>query len=152
MTFSTKICKPILRRKHIFNNIACGVDQISLVSELSVCLSNIESSIMHNIFLWYCRQDIKLQIYGYAAYILTVSNSLLFLSLFLFHLSSSITEGFVKCAPYGSLMTFSESSKNILCNGRVFNFTKIFKSYFISLPKFKNVIVEFTAYSNNRVQ
>ena len=51
MTFSTMICKFILKRKHICKNIACGVDQISLVSEVTTCLSDIEFFITRNIFL-----------------------------------------------------------------------------------------------------
>lgn len=52
MAFSTMICKPILRMKHICKNIACGVDQISLVSEVraSTCLSDIGSLITLTIF------------------------------------------------------------------------------------------------------
>lgn len=50
MTFSTMICKPVLRRKHICNNIACGVDQMSLGSEVSTCLSDIRLLIAHTIF------------------------------------------------------------------------------------------------------
>jgi hypothetical protein len=47
---------------------------------------------------------------------------------------------------------FPSVSKNLLCNDRVFNFTKTFKNYFMSLPKFKNLIVKFTASSKNRFQ
>ena len=50
MTFGTMICKLILRRKYICNNISRGVDQSSLVSEVSACLSDIESLITHNTF------------------------------------------------------------------------------------------------------
>jgi hypothetical protein len=52
MTFSKMICKPILRRKHICKNIACGVDQILLVAEVRVttCLSDIGSLITLTIF------------------------------------------------------------------------------------------------------
>jgi len=59
MTFSTMICKPILRRKHICKNIACGFDQISLVSAVSFCMSDIQFLITHNIFLMTGRQAIK---------------------------------------------------------------------------------------------
>jgi hypothetical protein len=47
---------------------------------------------------------------------------------------------------------FPSVSKNLLCNGRVFNFTKTFKNDFMSLPKFKNLIVKFTAPNENRVR
>jgi len=47
---------------------------------------------------------------------------------------------------------FPSVSKNLFCNGRAFNFTNIFKNYFMLLLKFKNLIVKFTASSNNTVE
>jgi hypothetical protein len=135
MTFSTMICKPILRRKHICKNITCGVDQISLVSEvLPVCpIANLWLRIIFFMILQASHKAPSIWIWC----LYFNCNSLLFLSLFLFHLSCAITECFVNCAPYGSLATFSERVQKSFMQWPIFYFAKMFKNCLISLLHLK---------------